>query len=269
MKYITTVAAAIAACALTVSADVTTNTVWGYRANDDTMVNTNAWADKWAACGGKRQSPIDIVTSPKSGKGKKVPLSFTGRCSTYNLTEPHEPLEVDVVGGNCAVSVNDVPYKMAQFHLHAPSEHTINGKSLDGEIHFVHKAADGKALLVLGIFLQVAPKSDPWVGPVLDALENVNSDDQRSAEVIVQLKSYSSLIRKSIRAGGVYNYPGSLTTPGCDETADWWVVQNPINISSIDFGRLHQDLVEYHITDKGNNARPVQPLNGRTVTRYN
>ncbi|ETM57040.1 hypothetical protein L914_00083, partial [Phytophthora nicotianae] len=52
-------------------------------------------------------------------------------------------------------------------------------------------------------------------------------------------------------------------------TADWWVVQNPITISSVDFGRLHQDLLEYHITDNGNNARPVQPLNGRKVTRYN
>ncbi|OWY99645.1 Carbonic anhydrase, partial [Phytophthora megakarya] len=50
--------------------------------------------------------------------------------------------------------------------------------------------------------------------------------------------------------------------------ADWWVVSNPIKISSRDFGRLHQDLVEYHITDNGNNARPVQPLNGRNVVRY-
>ncbi|ETK97339.1 hypothetical protein F441_00103 [Phytophthora nicotianae CJ01A1] len=158
---------------------------------------------------------------------------------------------------------------MAQFHLHAPSEHTLNGKALDGEIHFVHKSADGKALLVIGLFLQVGPKSDPWLGPVLDALEHVNSTDERSAAVVVQLKSYSNLIRQASKHCGVYNYPGSLTTPGCDETADWWVVQDPIKISSIDFGRLHQDLVEYHITDNGNNARPVQPLNGRKVTRYN
>ncbi|ETM03729.1 hypothetical protein L917_00085 [Phytophthora nicotianae] len=269
MKFIAIVAAAAAACALTVSADVATGPVWGYRANDASMVNTDKWADSWATCGGKRQSPIDIKTSTKSGKGKKLPLSFTGRCPQYNLTAPAEPLEVDVVGGSCAVAVNDASYNMAQFHLHAPSEHTLNGKALDGEIHFVHKSADGKALLVIGLFLQVGPKSDPWLGPVLDALEHVNSTDERSAAVVVQLKSYSNLIRQASKHCGVYNYPGSLTTPGCDETADWWVVQDPIKISSIDFGRLHQDLVEYHITDNGNNARPVQPLNGRKVTRYN
>ena len=32
--------------------------------------------------------------------------------------------------------------------------------------------------------------------------------------------------------------------------------------------RIHLDLLEYHITDNGNNARPPQPLNGRVVSRY-
>ncbi|KAE8966553.1 hypothetical protein PR003_g19088 [Phytophthora rubi] len=174
----------------------------------------------------------------KPKKGKKSPLVFSGRCSHYNLTEPHEPLEVDVIGGNCVASVNDVEYKLAQFDLHAPSEHTVDGKAHDG--------------------------------PVLDALENVNSTAHTQKEAItVHLKSYTKLIKKASKNCGIYNYPGSLTTPACDETADWWVVQTPIQISSSDFTRLHKDLVEYHITDNGNNARPVQRLNGRTVTRYN
>ena len=76
------------------------------------------------------------------------------------------------------------------------------------------------------------------------------------------------MIRRAAKRGGVYNYAGSLTIPGCEENADWWVVESPIKISSIDFGRLHQDLVEYSITEDGDNSRPVQPLNGRIVTRY-
>ncbi|KAE8974399.1 hypothetical protein PR003_g26987 [Phytophthora rubi] len=270
MKFVASISATIAACALTVSADVATGPVWGYRANDASMVHTSKWAEQWKACGGVRQSPIDIKTVAKTGKCEINPLSFSGECSQYNLTEPHEPLEVDVIGGNCVASVNDVSYKMAQFHLHAPSEHTVDGKAHDGEIHFVHKSSDGSALLVVGIFLDVSPQSDAWLGPVLDALESVNSTDHAKNEAItVQLNSYSGMIKKASKTGGIYNYPGSLTTPGCDETADWWVVQTPIQISSADFARLHKDLLEYHITDDGNNARPVQPLNGRAVTRYN
>ncbi|EGZ12640.1 hypothetical protein PHYSODRAFT_514939 [Phytophthora sojae] len=270
MKFIASISAIIAACALAVSADVATGPVWGYHANDASMVHTSKWAEHWKACGGVRQSPIDIKTVAKVDNGKKSPLRFSGRCSHYNLTEPHEPLEVDVIGGNCIAAVNEAEYKMAQFHLHAPSEHTVNGKAHDGEIHFVHKSHKGSALLVVGIFLDIAPKSDVWLGPVLDALENVNSTAHKKNEAItVQLRSYSNLIKKASKNCGIYNYPGSLTTPGCDETVDWWVVQNAIQISSADFNRLHKDLVEYHITDDGNNARPVHPLNGRTVTRYN
>jgi carbonic anhydrase len=88
--------------------------------------------------------------------------------------------------GNCAASVNSVTYNKAQFHLHAPSEHTLNGKALDGEIHFVHTNSDASALLVVGIFLQVGDKSDGWLGPVLDALENVNSTEH-SEPVVVNL----------------------------------------------------------------------------------
>ncbi|GMF55868.1 unnamed protein product [Phytophthora fragariaefolia] len=267
MNFITSISAIIATCALTVSADVSTGPVWGYRTNDASMVHTSQWAKHWKACGGVRQSPIDIKT--QSGKCKKSPLSFTGRCSQYNLTEPHEPLEVDVIGGNCAASVQHANYKMAQFHLHAPSEHTVDGKAHDGEIHFVHKSSDGSALLVVGIFLDISPKTDVWLSPVLNALETVNSTTHAKNEaIVVQLYVDPFLIKKASRTGGIYNYPGSLTTPGCDETADWWVVQRPIQISSAAFTRLHKDLVEYHITADGNNARPVQPLNGRTVTRY-
>ncbi|POM62242.1 Carbonic anhydrase [Phytophthora palmivora] len=268
MKFFATISAAVAACAMTVSAEVATDTVWGYRTNDPSMVHTSKWAEHWPACGGKRQSPIDIVTTAKAGKGRPtLPLSFTGNCPQWNLTEPHEPLDVVVSGGNCKVVVNEASYDAAQFHVHAPSEHTLNGKALDGEIHFVHQSSDGKSLLVVGIFLDIGPKSDPWLGPLLDALETVNSTNHSEA-ILVQLKSYSALVRKASGTGGIYNYPGSLTTPACDENADWWVVSNPIKISSNDFGRLHRDLVEYHITDDGNNARPVQPLNGRQVVRY-
>ena len=87
--------------------------------------------------------------------------------------------------------------------------------------------------------------------------------------LLIHRESYSAMVMKASSRGVIYNYPGSLTTPSCNETVDWWVVQNPIQISSIDFGRLHQDLVEYSITDNGNNARPAQPLNDRVVVRYN
>lgn len=40
--------------------------------------------------------------------------------------------------------------------MHTPSEHTVNGKAHDGEAHFVHKNADGGALLTVGLFFDAS-----------------------------------------------------------------------------------------------------------------
>jgi len=59
--------------------------------------------------------------------------------------------------------------------VHTPSEHTIDGQPLDGEIHFVHKTADGKAALVIGLFLQKteAQDTEPAVDIIVDAMSEV------------------------------------------------------------------------------------------------
>ncbi|EEY66958.1 carbonic anhydrase, putative [Phytophthora infestans T30-4] len=205
--------------------------------NDPTMAGPAQWADHFPTCGGSRQSPIDITTTTG------------GNVATRSLKFR-----------SCAASANGASYSMAQFHIHAPSEHTLDGKPLDGEVHFVHSNADGSALMVVGVFLQVANAgtTDPWMGSVLDGMEAVTP----AAATTMNLGSYANVVNTN--AARTY-YPGSLTTPGCDEIVDWWVVQQPMSIAAADFTRLQTQLKELSVTDNGNNARPVLPLNGRTV----
>jgi carbonic anhydrase len=50
-------------------------------------------------------------------------------------------------------------------------------------------------------------------------------------------------------------YAGSLTTPPCSEGVNWYVILNPITLSSAQFAKL-QGIYD-------NNRRDVQALNGR------
>jgi carbonic anhydrase len=43
-----------------------------------------------------------------------------------------------------------------QYHLHSPSEHTINGELFDLELHIVHKDGNGNAAAVIGILFDVS-----------------------------------------------------------------------------------------------------------------
>lgn len=56
-----------------------------------------------------------------------------------------------------------------------------------------------------------------------------------------------------------YNYAGSLTTPPCSEGVRWFVLKDRITIS-------HKQVDEFSHFVHGANARPVQPLNDRTVS---
>ena len=56
---------------------------------------------------------------------------------------------------------------------------------------------------------------------------------------------------------GYYTFQGSLTTPPCSEDVRWFVLKTPVKIADSEitaFGKLYPM-----------NARPTQPLNGRTI----
>lgn len=40
-------------------------------------------------------------------------------------------------------------------HIHAPSEHTFNGKAYDLELHLVHRNFMDNSLAVIGVFFDV------------------------------------------------------------------------------------------------------------------
>ncbi|DAZ95051.1 TPA: hypothetical protein N0F65_002785, partial [Lagenidium giganteum] len=92
-------------------------------------------------------------------------------------------------------------------------------------------------------------------------LGNVNSNKTVSLE----MTSYADVLTKYANEGHAFNYPGSLTTPTCDEIVDWWMIEKPLAVSPADFDQFQKHLERLPATDKGKGARPVQPLNGRTT----
>ncbi|ETI57627.1 hypothetical protein L914_00076 [Phytophthora nicotianae] len=270
MKFIATISAVVAACALaasTVDAAGADGAPWDYNPIDEERASPAQWGAHYPSCNGTRQSPIDIVSADAEERIKaKSTLRFRGDCPSFNLTQGGEGFKGSVVDGSCQVKANKAQYDLLQFHLHAPSEHTLNGEPMDGEVHFVHSNADSSALLVVGVFMEIDPSgnTDPWLETVIDGIDDVSP----TKPIMLDLTSYSTLIKKSVRGGGLYNYPGSLTTPGCDEIVDWWVVEKPMKISAKDLTRIRENQGEIEMNYKSENARPVQALNDRTVKSF-
>ena len=65
---------------------------------------------------------------------------------------------------------------------------------------------------------------------------------------------------------GYFHYSGSLTTPPCSEGVRWFVMKEPIFVSSEAIANLRNTISHFPNYNHFNqNNRPVMPLNGRAV----
>lgn len=167
------------------------------------------------------------------GKSEKENLNCI-KTQTISLFDPHIP--VATLHG-------------AQFHFHAPSEHSIDGKLLDLEMHIVH-LLDSKrehngsqfGAGVLGFFFKVMPEEYfeemeqrypqadiEWHDKFMVELVE---DPNKSSGFELDLKQFVSKVEFNKR----WTYQGSLTTAPCDEGILWNVVEGviPIRQSTLD-----------------------------------
>ena len=227
---------------------------WGYEGN----IGPKHWAglsDEFAVCAsGKEQSPIDL-TSPEPADSP----SWTERIGDRLLTEGQRASVMDLVDNGHTIQVTkDVPmvaivdgveYELVQYHFHAPSEHTIDGRHLPLEVHLVHKSAVGD-LAVIGVLFEEGEHDKLWE-VILSALPDGPGDDRRVEDLYITIDEFWPIPTR------FYRYDGSLTTPPCSEGVKWVVMADRLQLSADQIAELAS-----HLHD---NNRPVQPLNERTL----
>ncbi|KAI3694494.1 hypothetical protein L1987_77459 [Smallanthus sonchifolius] len=208
----------------------------------------------WKYCSaGKSQSPVNI--NSRKAKDQPNDLKMAYKEAPATLFNKGHNLVVQWQGDAGGIEVNGSTYKLVQCHWHTPSEHTIDGKRYDAELHFVH-SNDQKQLAVIGVLFEVG-ETDPFIEKMTESkFKGLDADGSDLGKV-----SASSTTSGSKR---YYRYGGSLTTPPCSEGVTWTVAANAKTISK-DQIKLLQGAVDHEFHE---NARPVQELNGRTVTQF-
>jgi len=218
---------------------------WGYEGD----TGPEHWGDlseEFKMCKiGKSQSPVDISGTVKESL---PPIEFHYRSSPLEIINNGHTIQVNYEEGSY-VKINGKKYNLLQFHFHAPSEHTVNGKHFDMEAHLVHKSDDGK-LAVIGVFMKEGAKNN-FIQTLWD-----NIPDKVGAEKSMKhIKINAMDLLPENRA--YYKYSGSLTTPPCTEGVDWNIMVTPVKLS--------RDQIDKFRTFYKMNARPTQPLHGRVI----
>jgi hypothetical protein len=116
------------------------------------------------------------------------------------------------------------------------------------EMHLVHQNAQGQ-LAVIGVLFEEGAHNSALDAFWADLPRNVNA--KQSFNRLIELPT---LLPDN---HSYYQYPGSLTTPPCTEGVSWYVLSTPLSIS-----RAQLDTFRAVMSP---NARPVQPLNQRSL----
>lgn len=219
---------------------------WEYA--DEGDAGENNWGNidpAYASCkDGREQSPIDLVN--KDGVDiadielaeetiSPLPMVNNGHTIQVNATS---------TGG---MTIDGKTYKLAQFHFHAPSEHTFDGLYAPLEVHLVHKSDDGN-LAVLGILIKEG-EENAALAPVFANIPAEKTEEPIEVEGSLDVMALIPENRTTFR------YNGSLTTPPCTEGVLWNVFVDTIEASR---EQIRAYTVVYNDT-----ARQIQPLNER------
>jgi carbonic anhydrase len=196
---------------------------------------------------GKRQSPI-AIEDIDTLKGPAEPIQFRYAPSKGTVVNNGHTIQVNVYGDN-SLTVRGTTYQLLQFHFHHPSEERVNGQRYPMVGHFVHRNDAGQ-LAVVAVLLETGEANklidNVWTYMPLDVNDSVRMPPD--------LINIHDILPRDQR---YYQFMGSLTTPPCTEGVLWMVMKQPVSLSSAQL-RVFSQLY-------ANNARPVQPVNGRPV----
>lgn len=229
---------------------------WGYEDDDGPSV-WGSMDPRWRLCdAGGEQSPVDLRSATvRALPPVAIDTPTAERVRVLNQThvihalDNGHTIQVDAPTGGALV-VGGKRHLLLQFHYHAPSEHTVDGRHYPMEMHFLNQAEDG-SLAVLGLLVEPGVEN-PAVAELWDQLDN-----EPGSETDLQLPEDFA---RSVFAGegtGVFHYRGSLTTPPCSEGVAWYVRRTPTQLSPAQIAAF--TAVYDH------NNRPVQRLGDRRI----
>ncbi|HEX4780996.1 MAG TPA: carbonic anhydrase family protein [Usitatibacter sp.] len=218
---------------------------WGY-SGEAAPENWSKLDPAFAACSaGRSQSPVDLPRNAKAESGK---IGFAYKQGGKAILNNGHTVQVDYAPGS-VLTLDGHAYELKQFHFHAPSENTIDGKRFPMEAHLVHADKDGHLAVVAVMFTD--GKASPFVDSLWAAIPAKEGEPKPLAEPL----DASGLLPASHRH---YRFAGSLTTPPCSEGVTWIVLTQPQSASKAQVAKFSGTLGFA-------NNRPVQPLNARAV----
>ncbi|MBU2525803.1 MAG: carbonic anhydrase family protein [Bacteroidetes bacterium] len=204
--------------------------------------------EKGSECGGKFQSPINVVNYDEDSKLQPLKISYSDSTHIHDVVNNGHTIQYNFDSGDY-ITLHNKKYELKQFHFHEPAEHLIDGIRYPMVLHLVH-INDAGQYAVLAVMAKEGKSSEAF-----DFLEShlpIQVGETKIVDIAFDM-NLNLPVTKSY-----FTYTGSLTTPPCSEGVEWFIFKEPITVS------LEQVIALRKLMPL-NNYRDEQPHNGRSV----
>lgn len=205
----------------------------------------------WSACNANtkdgEQSPVNIKGVVRDAGLE--PLDLETYATTIDVFNNGHTIEQRYEDTGTRIYFKGVEYELQQFHFHTLSEHVVNNEHASMEMHLVFSEPGGTNLVIGQLFYKGGHSE--FLQQLIDAGLPEKDGDETTTEDLVDVADGLA------NTSQYYTYSGSLTTPPCSEVVTWVILQKPTRMSHTQF-KAFRDIL-------GNNFRPIQPPNGRTI----
>ena len=208
------------------------------------------WDEINSACAGTHQSPINIETQSVDEDTTLKPLDLTLTETSFTLENPEPGYTIQATAPKQNPNMlvhNGTTFTLRQFHFHTLSEHTLDGRHSQMELHAVFEDENAH-YAVIGVLYRMG-KESRLLQKLIDA-----GLPEKTTSPKTEVKGLT-LVFKGI--GSYYTYHGSFTTPPCSEVVTWFVLKREAELSPQQFEAFRKIL--------GNDFRPTQNLSDREV----
>ncbi len=209
----------------------------------------NKWGDicyQYVYCKGGRQSPVNIINATSDATLPTPVFSYNN--TSTSIVNTGKTLQWNYNAGS-ALIYDGTAYALSQFHFHTDAEHTVAGSTFPMEVHLVHKADNGK-MLIVAILFTAGAADNAFLASFIPNLPVTANNAYTTAATY----NVNALLPAS---QGFYTYSGSQTEPPCYEDVTWIVMKTPVTASAA-------QIAGFKAIMKSNN-RPVMPILNRII----
>ena len=198
---------------------------------------------------GRMQAPINIAKTEKVPIPPLPPLEFKYQPAALDVVNACNEYQLKIrFPDNQWLKVARKPYRLSEIDFHQPGQNAVNGKRPPMAIDLVHLSPESTFLIIE--VPVVVGKENPAIKTLWQHIPEGGKEIMAEG---VKINAADLLPADH----GFYRFPGSLTTPICNEGVQWYLMKHPIEMSKAQIAKYKKLY--------SNTARPLQPLNNRPL----